>query len=65
MNIFLGGTYMKEVILALVAGLFTGLLFAFIRLPIPAPPALPGIAGIIGIYLGFQIFQILAAWWTK
>jgi XapX domain-containing protein len=56
---------MKEVFLALISGLVTGLLFAFLRLPIPAPPALSGIAGIVGIYLGFQIFQIIIAWWTK
>jgi len=56
---------MREVFLALIAGLGTGLLFAFLRLPIPAPPALSGIAGIVGIYLGFQIFQMIAEWWMK
>ncbi|WP_100405756.1 XapX domain-containing protein [Bacillus solitudinis] len=48
---------MQEMILALLAGLIVGLLFAFIKLPIPAPPALPGILGIIGIYLGFKLYQ--------
>ena len=48
---------MQEMLLALVAGLIVGFLFAFIKLPIPAPPALPGILGIIGIYLGFKIYQ--------
>lgn len=47
---------MTESILALVAGLIVGVLFAFLKLPIPAPPALPGILGIIGIYLGFKLY---------
>lgn len=47
---------MQEAILALVAGLIVGLVFALIKLPIPAPPALPGILGIIGIYLGYKLY---------
>ncbi|WP_017756643.1 XapX domain-containing protein [Calidifontibacillus oryziterrae] len=50
---------MKEVLLSLVTGAIVGFLFAFLRLPIPAPPALAGIVGIVGIYLGFKLFQIL------
>ncbi|ARI76037.1 XapX domain-containing protein [Halobacillus mangrovi] len=46
---------MKEVILALLAGLIVGILFASLKLPIPAPPALAGVAGIAGIYLGYKI----------
>ncbi|WP_132372723.1 XapX domain-containing protein [Melghiribacillus thermohalophilus] len=49
---------MKEVILSLFSGLFVGFLFALLRLPIPAPPALAGVAGIVGIYLGFKFFQM-------
>ncbi|PYZ91588.1 XapX domain-containing protein [Salipaludibacillus keqinensis] len=48
---------MQEVILALLAGLIVGFVFAAIKLPIPAPPALPGIMGIFGIYFGFKLFQ--------
>ncbi|RFB17242.1 DUF1427 family protein [Bacillus sp. HNG] len=51
---------MKEVILALVSGLIVGFLFALLKLPIPAPPALAGVTGIIGIYLGFKLFQWIA-----
>ncbi|HEX7064201.1 MAG TPA: DUF1427 family protein [Bacillales bacterium] len=47
---------MKIVVLALLTGFIVGFVFALLKLPIPAPPALPGIAGIIGIYLGFQVF---------
>ncbi|RBW68678.1 XapX domain-containing protein [Bacillus taeanensis] len=51
---------MKEILLALLAGLIVGFIFAFLKLPIPAPPVLSGIMGIFGVYLGYQIFQWLA-----
>ncbi|MBS4208253.1 DUF1427 family protein [Bacillus sp. FJAT-50079] len=47
---------MMQIILALIAGVFVGLLFAVVKLPIPAPPALSGIVGILGIFLGHQIY---------
>ncbi|WP_413377836.1 XapX domain-containing protein [Alkalihalobacillus sp. 1P02AB] len=50
---------MQEVMLALLAGLIVGLLFAFLKLPIPAPPVFSGIIGIVGIYLGYQGFTYL------
>lgn len=43
---------MKEIILALLAGIIVGLIFKFLRLPLPAPPVLAGIMGIAGIYVG-------------
>jgi len=42
-------------IAALVVGLAVGALFAFLRVPIPAPPELPGVVAIVGIYLGFKL----------
>nr|WP_202411461.1 XapX domain-containing protein [Halobacillus halophilus] len=42
--------------LALLTGFVVGLLFAAVKLPIPAPPAFAGVAGIIGIYLGFKVY---------
>ncbi|GAF64354.1 XapX domain-containing protein [Alkalihalobacillus trypoxylicola] len=48
---------MTEVFLALLAGLIVGIVFAWIKLPIPAPPTLAGIMGIIGIFIGYQIFH--------
>ncbi|WP_226036267.1 XapX domain-containing protein [Aquibacillus saliphilus] len=51
---------MKEVLLALVTGLVVGFLFAWFKLPIPAPPALAGVVGIVGIYLGFRLYNYLA-----
>lgn len=32
-----------------------GALFAFLRVPIPAPPEFPGVMAIVGIYLGFNL----------
>jgi XapX domain-containing protein len=43
---------MKEIFLALLAGLIVGILFKMLRLPIPAPPVLAGVIGIVGVYLG-------------
>jgi XapX domain-containing protein len=45
----------REWLLALVAGVGVGFLFAKLRLPVPAPPSLAGILGILGITLGFII----------
>jgi len=44
---------MREILLSLSTGTIVGVIFAFAKLPIPAPQAISGIAGIIGIYLGF------------
>ncbi|WP_062052008.1 XapX domain-containing protein [Bacillus sp. JCM 19034] len=56
---------MNEIILAFIAGLGVGFLFAWIKLPIPAPPALAGVLGIIGIYAGYQLFQFVATNWFQ
>ncbi|WP_246944531.1 XapX domain-containing protein [Bacillus pinisoli] len=50
---------MKEVILALGTGVIVGFLFALLKLPIPAPPALAGVTGIVGVYLGYKLFMWL------
>lgn len=44
---------------ALVVGILVGLLFARLRLPVPAPPTLAGILGIVGIYVGYKIATFL------
>jgi XapX domain-containing protein len=48
-----------ENLLALVAGLAVGLLFSFLKLPLPAPPTLTGILGAFGVFLGSVLFRIL------
>lgn len=50
---------MKGTLLALVTGMIVGLIFSFLRLPLPAPNVLPGIAGIVGIYLGGVFFEYI------
>lgn len=50
---------MKITLLALITGVITGIIFSFLKLPLPAPPALPGIAGIVGIFAGAKIFEYI------
>lgn len=57
--------FMNEIFMALLAGLIVGFIFAFLRLPIPAPPVLSGIMGIIGIFLGYKVFEMLIPLITK
>ena len=56
---------MQEVLLALLTGFIVGLLFAIVRLPIPAPPALAGVVGIVGIFLGYKVFQWLTIFFAR
>lgn len=45
--------------LALLTGLLAGAVFAFLRVPIPAPPTVSGLLGIVGIYLGFKFVDTI------
>ena len=47
---------MKEVVLSLVAGWVIGIIFAWFKLPIPAPPPL-GLVGAAGLTLGAFCYQ--------
>ncbi|MFV9510377.1 XapX domain-containing protein [Tepidibacillus sp. LV47] len=49
---------MKEILLSTLTGSIVGFIFAFFKLPIPAPPAIAGIMGIIGIFLGYQLYRM-------
>jgi XapX domain-containing protein len=42
---------------SLATGLVTGIVFAWAKLPIPAPPVLPAVFGILGITLGYILFH--------
>jgi len=57
-------TGIKELLLALLAGLVVGCLFKLLKLPLPAPPVLSGVVGIVGIYLGGVLMQRLMDWWN-
>ncbi|UWG48398.1 Xanthosine utilization system component, XapX domain [Halanaeroarchaeum sp. HSR-CO] len=46
-------------VLALVTGTVAGAVFAYLQVPIPAPPTLSGLLGIVGIYLGYKIVQAM------
>jgi XapX domain-containing protein len=44
-------------VLAFLTGALAGGLFAFLEIPVPAPPTLSGVLGIVGIYVGFKLVQ--------
>ena len=46
-------------LLALLTGFIAGAAFAFLGVPIPAPPEAAGVLGIVGIYLGFKTVEFL------
>ncbi|GAB6159061.1 DUF1427 family protein [Desulfotomaculum varum] len=46
---------MKEILLSTVSGFAVGVLFAKLKLPVPAPPSLAGIMGIVGMFLGYVL----------
>jgi XapX domain-containing protein len=48
-------------LLAVGAGLFVGVLFSWLKLPLPAPPTLTGILGAFGVFLGSVLFRLLSA----
>lgn len=50
---------MMDVILATFTGFIVGVIFSFLKLPIPAPPVLPGVMGIVGVYLGHEAYALL------
>jgi XapX domain-containing protein len=49
---------MKQVALALLAGWVIGIIFSWLKLPLPAPPPL-GLVGALGLTLGDIFFQWL------
>lgn len=46
-------------IYALGAGLSVGLLFSWLKLPLPAPPTLTGIIGAASVFLGSVLYSYL------
>lgn len=50
-------SFIIESLASLGTGLIVGAVFAFVRLPIPAPPVVPAVFGIMGITLGYLFIQ--------
>jgi len=48
---------LTQTALSFLTGLGVGLLFAFVKLPIPAPPTIPAVFGIFGITLGYLLYR--------
>lgn len=44
-------------VLAFLTGVLAGGLFAYLQVPIPAPPTIAGVLGIVGIYAGFKLVE--------
>lgn len=53
---------MRDVILATLAGIVIGMIFARLKLPIPAPPNLAGVMGIVGLFLGYLLATRWLGW---
>lgn len=47
------------VALSILTGAIVGGVFAYLGVPVPAPPTLAGVAGIVGIFLGYRIIDAL------
>ena len=46
-----------DILKSLLTGMTVGVLFALLKLPIPAPLVFSGIVGIFGIWLGFILIN--------
>lgn len=46
---------MKEILLSTATGFAVGLLFAKLKLPVPAPLSAAGVMGIVGLFLGYTL----------
>ena len=46
---------MKDVLLSLFTGGICGVVFALMKLPVPAPPVLSGLMGIFGLWVGYKL----------
>jgi XapX domain-containing protein len=46
---------MKDIILSLITGSICGVVFAILKLPVPAPPMISGLMGILGLWFGYKL----------
>lgn len=50
---------MRDLVVSLAVGVSMGVIFAVMRLPIPAPPTLAGVVGVLGVFIGYRIVRWL------
>lgn len=48
---------MKEIIMSTLTGSICGVVFALLKLPVPAPPVLSGVMGIVGLWIGYGLIH--------
>jgi XapX domain-containing protein len=46
---------MTQIALSVATGAVCGVVFALMKLPVPAPPVFAGVAGIVGLWAGYSI----------
>jgi XapX domain-containing protein len=53
---------LKEILMSTASGFVVGILFARVKLPVPAPPTLSGVMGIVGMFLGYILAVRVMGW---
>lgn len=51
---------MKEILLAAVAGMLVGIVFKFLKLPLPAPPVFSAVMGVVGVWFGGIVVEYIS-----
>lgn len=52
---------MREIFLSIITGFGCGVVFAALKLPVPAPLVFAGVAGIVGLWIGYKtLTQIIS-----
>lgn len=56
---------MKEIVVAFFVGLVIGVIFKFVKLPVPVPHGLSGLVGLIGMFIGANVIDLITNYITK
>ncbi|HYK74628.1 MAG TPA: DUF1427 family protein [Pseudoneobacillus sp.] len=56
---------MKEVFLAAIAGMLVGILFKFLKLPLPAPPVFSAVMGVVGVWFGGVVVEYITKFFQQ
>lgn len=51
--------FLTQSTMSLMTGLVTGVIFALMNLPVPAPNTLIGVAGVVGLTIGYMLYMKL------